>query len=288
MTPARSPLDTRPVAAVVTENPVSQTAYWTLATRCDDALGERPVAGDTFASRFMNDEARAVAALIGPLTRTNASLVVRHRLIDERLSAELARDPALPVVVIGCGFVSRPFRLSGGRWLEVDEPGLLDYKESRVPASEAANELVRLPIRFAEQSLEETLAPHATEDRAAVVLEGIVGYLRDDELRGFLSTLTRLFPRHVVYCDLLTRTFIARYSRKLVGHLRELGATFASSSDTPEAPFLEVGYRTADRVSIMLAAAEMGAKDAPPRWLVRRLPSMRAGYRLWTFDYSSG
>jgi methyltransferase (TIGR00027 family) len=276
------------VEAVATENPISQTAYWTLAMRYDDALGERPLVGDAFASRFMNDEARAVVARIGPLRRTNASLVVRHRLIDERLGAELARAPDLPVVLIGCGFDSRAFRLAGGRWVEVDEPGLLAYKESRLRASEAPNQLVRVPIRFAEESLEEVLGPHATGERAAVVLEGIVGYLRDDELRELLSTLTRLFPRHVLYCDLHTRTFLARYSPRLVRHIRELGATFASSSDTPEAPFYALGYRAVDRVSVMLAGSEVGAKDAAPGWLVRRLPSLRDGYCLWTFEYPGG
>ena len=277
------------MTAALTENPVSQTAYWTLAARVDDAESERPVVGDAFAARLMNDEARGVAERVGgPLRRTTLSLVVRHRLIDDRLAAELARDPALPVVVVGCGFDSRAFRLRGGRWVELDEPGLLSYKETRLPAAEAPNELVRVPIRFAEASLEETLAPHATDARAAVVLEGVVGYLRDDELHGTLSALTQLFPHHVLYCDLLTRAFVARYSRKLVRHIGELGATFGSSSDSPETAFEEHGYRAVDRASIMLAAGELGAKDAPPAWLVRVLPGMRDGYCLWTFEHPGG
>ena len=44
-------------------------------------------------------------------------------------------------------------------------------------------------------------------------------------------------------CDLQTRTFLARYGRKLARDLHESGATFGWSSDTPEAPFLERGYR---------------------------------------------
>ena len=43
------------------DNPVSLTAYWTMAIRADDAAHAAPIARDTFAERFMNDEARNVA-----------------------------------------------------------------------------------------------------------------------------------------------------------------------------------------------------------------------------------
>jgi len=276
------------MAMPATENPVSLTAYWTLAMRYEDAISDTPVAGDAFAQRFMNDEARAVAKQFGSLKKPGASLPVRHRLIDDRLSRELEREPRLRVAIIGCGFDSRAFRLRGGRWLEVDEPRLLQYKESRLPAKDASNDLVRVTVRFADGSLEEKLAPYATADRVAVVLEGIVAYLTDDETRQLLSTLQRLFSNHVLFCDLLTRTFIARYSRGLVRRVRELGAQFGTSTDAPEALFHELGYRTIDRVSIFRAANELGAKGTPPGWLLRLLPSMRDGYCVWTFEYKRG
>ena len=46
----------------VAANPVSATAYWTLAARHADATGPRPIANDTYAERFMDDTARTVAA----------------------------------------------------------------------------------------------------------------------------------------------------------------------------------------------------------------------------------
>jgi len=126
-------------------NPVSATAYWTLAARYADATGPRPIANDTYAERFMDDTARAVADRFRSLTRPAATFPVRHRIIDDLLRAELDRDPNLRVVVVGCGFDTRAFRLAGGRWLEFDEPELIVTKEARLPASEAPNELVRVP-----------------------------------------------------------------------------------------------------------------------------------------------
>jgi methyltransferase (TIGR00027 family) len=265
-------------------NPVSATAYWTLAARYADATGPRPIANDTYAERFMDDTARAVADRFRSLTRPAATFPVRHRVIDDLLRAELDRDPTLRVVVVGCGFDTRAFRLAGGRWLELDEPELIETKEDRLPAGEAPNELVRVPIRFGRESLEAALTPYASTDPAAIVLEGVLGYLPDNARRTLVVTLGRLFPRHVVLCDLLTRTFLARYGRGLVRFLRESDAEFAASSNHPEELFHERGYRTRAQVSIPERAVELGAAGVPPAFLVRILPGFRLGYCVWELE----
>jgi methyltransferase (TIGR00027 family) len=266
-------------------NPVSTTAYWTLAARYADATGAKPVANDTYAERFIDDTARAVAERFSPLKRAFASFPVRHRIVDDLLRAELERDPTMLVVLLGCGFDSRAFRLGAGRWLEVDEPELIAAKEARLPAGEAPNELVRVPIRFRHESLEAALTPYSSTGTVTIVLEGVLGYLPDNQRRSLLVTLGRLFPRHVVLCDLLTRTFLARYARDLVRFLREMDAEFSASSDHPEALFHELGYRTLARVSIPSRAAELGAEGAPPALLVRLLPGFRTGYCVWELQH---
>jgi methyltransferase (TIGR00027 family) len=266
-------------------NPVSITAYWTLAARYADATGPRPVANDTYAARFMDDDARAVAERFSALKRPVQSFPVRHRMIDDMLREELGRDRSARIIVIGCGFDTRAYRLDGGRWVELDEPELLAIKEARLPAAEAPRPLERVPIRFREESLEATLTPYATDEHVVIVLEGILGYLPDPDRQALLATLVRLFPHHAVVCDLLTRTFLARYARSLIRFLREIDAEFAASSDHPEALFHELGYRTAARVSVPERAAELGAEGALPRWLVRLLPGFRDGYCVWKLVY---
>jgi len=272
------------VAASAADNPVSTTAYWTLAARYEDASRERPVANDTFAERFMDDTARAVAQRFSALKRPFASFPVRHRVIDDLLRGILERDPTRRIVVLGCGFDTRSFRHDGGRWLEVDEPELLAIKDDRLPVAEAPNELVRVPIRFRTESLEATLTPHATTDPVAIVLEGILGYLPDTDRRVLVTALARLFPRQVLLCDLLTRTFLARYARSLVRFLRAMDAEFAASTDHPDALLHELGYETNTQISIPARSAELGAPGAPPAWLVPLLPGFRDGYCVWSFS----
>ena len=236
----------------------------------------------------MDDRARDITEQFSSLRKPNVSLPIRHRLIDDRLAAELARDPELRVVVIGCGFDTRAFRLPGGRWIEVDEPALIAKKDAALPVSESPNEVVRIPIRFGAESLEEKLAPDATAERTAVVLEGILNYLSDEQSRELLGVVTRFFPRHVVLCDMLGRKFIAIYARGLVKRLRHLGIEFSASSETPEPLFHAPGYRTASRTSIWEGANELGAAGAPPAWAMRVLPNLRDGYCVWSFEYERG
>ena len=218
-------------------NPVSTTAYWTLAARYADATGAKPVANDTYAERFMDDTARAVAERFSSLKGAFASVPVRHRIVDDLLRAELERDPTMLVVLLGCGFDSRAFRLGAGRWLEVDEPELIAAKEARLPAGEAPNELVRVPIRFRHESLEAALTPYSSTGTVTIVLEGVLGYLPDNQRRSLLVTLGRLFPRHVVLCDLLTRTFLARYARDLVRFLRRRSSRSSATARWRGSPF---------------------------------------------------
>ena len=262
-------------------NPVSTTAYWMLAARYADATGANPVASDTYAERFMDDTVRAAAERFSSLKQVFASVAVRHRIVDDLLRIELERSPTMRVILLGCGFDTRPFRLGGGRWLEIHEPDLIAAKEARLPASESPTELVRVPIRFRHESLEATLIPYASTEGAAIVLEGILGYLPDNERRALLDALGRLFPRHIVVCDLLTRAFLARYARGVVRSLREMDVQLTASSDHPEALFHELGYRTLAQISIPEMSAELGADGAPPAWLVRLLPGFRTGYCVW-------
>ena len=72
-------------------------------------------------------------------TPANGSNAARHAIIDEHLRRAIAEDPQATIVIIGAGFDTRAFRLRGGQWFEFDEPEILTYKESRLPAATAPN-----------------------------------------------------------------------------------------------------------------------------------------------------
>jgi methyltransferase (TIGR00027 family) len=265
-------------------HPVARTAFYCCTLRADDAAAAKPVCGDTFAARFVDDDVRRELAPLLSLRAPSAANVARHRLIDDLMRPRLAENPATRVILLGAGFDTRAFRLEGGRWWEVDDPQLLTLKEERLPASTARNPLVRVPVAFQTDDLAGRLAPLAGDDRALVVLEGVTMYLEDDALARVAGTVRSTFPRATLTADLMTPAFARTYSRALRRELTRLGATFGARRGHPRNIIASAGYTVRERHSIAGRAREAGTLKVPGVIFHTVLRGLRDGYAVWVFE----
>lgn len=211
----------------------------------------------------MNEQGMEIFSRFGSERGPNLSNVGRARCIDDLLRERLRREPHLRVVLIGCGFDSRAYRLAGGSWLELDEPQLIHYKNERLPATDAPNPLRRVAIDFETESLREKLQSLADPAPTVFVIEGVTMYLTAESLRATLATLRSLVPNHQVIADLMTHDFIDRYGRTIKGIIAELGAKMIPG-EHPALPFEQTGYRQIS--SREIAAAALGYRSLG--WLV--------------------
>jgi len=266
-------------------NPVSKTAWYCCGVRAQDAERERPFLGDHYAERFMDEEGEQVFACFAHMKFPNRSNVVRHLVIDEWLREALGRDPNQFVLLLGCGFDARAYRLGKGRWLEVDEAPVIALKDERLPVSECPAVLRRVPIDFASQSLADVLVPWRGERDPIVVVEGVLMYLDRARIDALLATLKSLWPRHRLIVDLMNRKFRERYAGPILEELSKLGTTFTWTVPDPGEPFRAAGYRELRRKSQVERACELGALRIP--WLLRRtlLRSLIDGYTCREFEY---
>ena len=264
-------------------NPISRTAYYTLAVRDADAGRSKPILGDTFAQRFMNDHAKALWEEFKSFTKANASNAARHAMIDEHLRRALAADPQATIVIIGAGFDTRAFRLRGGHWFEVDEPEILTYKESRLPAATAPNPLQRIAIDFARESLAEKLATIPAPSSVHIVIEGVLMYLTRQQRQALVETIAERFPHHTIYCDLMRKRFFDKYSRDVHEKIVGMGTTFTDLEDAPERLFTDNDYTTVDSASVPQRAVE-AANIGIPAFMVRYfMGTLRNGYVIAAF-----
>jgi len=263
--------------------PVSNTAFYCTGVRAVDARRAQPICGDQYAERFMDDRAWAIfepfRQFIGPLI-SNAS---RARIIDDLLRERLAANPHTLVVLIGAGFDSRAFRLTGGRWLEVDEPQVFAWKEPRLPAGDSPNALTRLPVDFATERLADRLAPFADAGSVVVVVEGVLMYLDEARIRELLQTLRATFPRGEILCDVMTPEFFERFSRDIHEKIRDLGASFTLPERPLEAIFAEEHYRQAQQISIGRHPAALKLMPFPMSLAVRLMKAFATGYTVRAF-----
>ena len=263
---------------------IAKTAYYCCGARAVDAARPRPLCGDTLAGRFMTAEANEIFARFKDLKGPNLFNVLRHRVIDDWLKERLRATPDLRIVLLGAGFDTRAFRLSGGRYVEIDQPGILAAKEAKLPASAAPNPLARVAIDFATESLAEKLAPWRGEHPVVVVMEGVPVYLRKAQFLQTLATLVSIFPRHVLMCDLMTATFVNQYCDWLKSWVEELGGHMGEAFDDPAAAVIASGYRERARISLGDRARELGALPMPGLLYRTVYRGLRDGYQVHRFE----
>lgn len=265
--------------------PVSRTAFYCCVIRADDAAHPDPICGDTFAARFVDDQIRRDLAPATRLRSPAVSNVARHRMVDDLVREAVALDPHRRVILIGAGLDTRAYRLGGGRYVEIDDPSLLAFKEQRLPASDAPNPIDRIPVLFQSESAEQYLSRLAGNDRALVILEGVSMYLTDDALGQLAEALKRHLPKATLICDLMSAVFARRFGGALRKAFTSLGATFGNQSAQPSEIFVRAGMTPVTHRSIPGYASQLGRLPIP-RWVLNTLlRELRDGYQLWVFRW---
>jgi len=224
----------------------------------EDARKKRSVCKDVFAERFMDERGRQIFEPFKSEKMPNISNIARCRLIDDYVKAELSKNDKLTIITIGSGFDTRPYRLTGGNWLELDEPRIISYKSDRLPVEECPNPLRRIPINFARESLTDKLENESTGEHTVFVVEGVFMYLESEAIEKTIMAIQSLFPRHVLYCDLMTRQFFTRFAQSVHLKLAASGGKFSERPDIPEAVFDQHDYVPIERIPMLKRAGELG------------------------------
>jgi methyltransferase (TIGR00027 family) len=248
-------------------NPISNTAYYCCGVRMEDAERTRSICNDRYARRFMNEHGLRVYEPFRSETLPNVSNIVRCRIIDEYVQRELDVHAGARVVTIGAGFDTRPYRLRGGEWYEIDEPQIIGYKDERLSVAESPNPLTRLALDFASGSLGERLRAVPADGRVIIVIEGVFMYLEPDAIAGTLRALSERFPRHILLCDTMNRAFFERFGGSVHAKIVAIGARFTERPVDPAAIFIEHGYAQSAEVPMFRRALELGVL-----WQRARIP----------------
>ncbi len=275
-------------------NPVSNTAFYCCGVRMDDARRKRPVCNDIHAHKFMDRRGLEIYQPFRTETMPNISNISRCRLIDDLVAAELAKSASVTVVTIGAGFDTRPYRLDGGTWIEIDEPQVIEYKNERLPVAECANALTRIPIDFARDSLLEKLSPIEASENVVIVIEGVFIYLDAPSIENTLRQVQQRFAQHLLLCDLMNRKFFDKFAQSVHAKLVASGGQFSARPEDPTEIFSQHNYRLTQAVPMFKRASELGVlwdEVKIPAILMRLLLNVfmqdLQGYAVHRFDFGS-
>lgn len=239
-------------------NQISNTAFYCCGIRMDDAKRKRSVCKDDYAVRFMDERGMNIYEPFRSEKMPNILNVTRCRIIDDYVLNELKNTNDATVITIGAGFDTRPYRIANGNWIELDEPQIISHKNKRLPIEECKNSLRRISIDFANETLSEKLEGVDKSSHAIIVIEGVFMYLEPRIIENTLKEIQKIFPKHVLFCDLMNKAFFNKFAKSAHSKIVSAGSAFTERPDNPEKIFIASDYQLVERVLMFKRAGELG------------------------------
>ena len=240
---------------------VSDTALWAAVYRARENERERPVFRDPLARKLAGTRGDEIAAQI-PFSEKNAwSWIARTYLFDRFIEARV-REGTDTVLNLGAGLDTRPYRAAlppSLRWIEVDLPGLLEYKKERLADEKPGCHLERIALDVADVTARRALFRRIGDQgrRVLVVTEGLMIYLTAAQAVELAEDLAvpQSFQDWVL--DLANPGLMRMLQKNIASQLRTGGAALQFAPAEGAAFFEPHGWQPTDVQGLMKTAARL-------------------------------
>jgi methyltransferase (TIGR00027 family) len=265
---------------------ISDTALWAAVYRARET--ERPDAlfHDPFARRLAGSRGQEIADHIGSQQRQEWAWVARTYVFDRFISQQLAQGVDM-VVNLAAGLDARPYRMdlpSTLKWIEVDLPELLSYKEEILKTDAPKCSLERIALDLsnvaARQELFDQLGRRAS--KVLVVTEGILIYLSAEEVSALAVDLRKSSSFQCWTIDLTSPGLLRILQRQLQSKLDQAGAKLKFGPKEGPLFFVPHGWKPIEVQGLLSAAARLNRLSFWMR-LLAKLPESKGeqGSRPW-------
>ena len=173
---------------------ISETAHLVAMYRALASESPTALFQDPFARLLAGSQGEMMVAVLGETQRGVNALAIRTQAIDQMLLQLLATEKVGIVLNLGAGLDTRPYRLPLPptlRWIEVDLPDILTYKEQKLQEFQAVCQLDRLKLDLTDLQLRHQLLNdiNATQQPVLVITEGLLAYLTEAQVAALAKDL---------------------------------------------------------------------------------------------------
>ncbi len=171
---------------------VSDTAVWVAMYRALES--ERPDAlfQDPLARRLAGPLGEKMLAEIPKARTMGWPMVVRTAVLDELVMRSVTEGGFDTVVNLAAGLDTRPYRLpipSSVRWIEVDLPGMVEYKRARLGDEKSVCSLEVISADLADRAERDAVLDRVGDGTALVITEGLLVYLEPSDVKELATAL---------------------------------------------------------------------------------------------------
>jgi methyltransferase (TIGR00027 family) len=266
---------------------ISDTALLAAVYRARETKRRDALFRDPFAGRLADERGEQIADSIPFSNRNTWAWVTRTYLYDQFIAEQLQQGVDM-VVNLAAGLDTRPYRMALPamlRWIEVDLPGILSYKEEILASEKPMCVLERVRLDLSDitgrRELFAQLGRRAA--KSLILTEGLITYFSTEQVRALAQDLAgpRAFQRWLV--DLVSPGLLRLLQKNMNPALVESGSSLKFGP--PEGPefFVPHGWKPVDVRSPLKTAARFKRLSFGMR-LLSLLPESngRQGSRPWS------
>jgi methyltransferase (TIGR00027 family) len=175
---------------------VSDTALWVAHFRALETQRPYPLFRDPLASTLVGTRGKKIAESMPMLKIMNWVMVLRTTAID-RLIQQALTEGVDAVVNLGAGMDTRPYRMTlppDLRWVEIDFPHSVDYKNEKLKGQTPVCRLERIALDLGNVPLRQEIFKRiASESKKILVIsEGLIPYLTNQAVISLSNDLHAL------------------------------------------------------------------------------------------------
>jgi methyltransferase (TIGR00027 family) len=239
---------------------ISDTARWVAIFRAEESDRPDAVFHDRFARRLAGERGQQIADAIEFSRRHSWSAVARTFLFDDFVAQHATHVDT--VVNLAAGLDTRPYRMglpASLKWIEVDLPEIVAYKEAMLADEKPACELQRISLDLSDREerchLFKDIDDHS--DQTLIVTEGLIAYLDTEEAGSLAQDLSRQssFGRWVF--DLMSPGLLVMAQEEIGSFLEEGKAPLRFAPEEGEDFFRRYGWTPVESRSNLQTAATL-------------------------------
>jgi methyltransferase (TIGR00027 family) len=240
---------------------ISDTARWVAAYRARETERPDAVFHDPYARRLAGERGEEIAKSMPYAGSTEWPFVARTYLYDQFVQSQVQKGVDM-VINLAAGLDARPYRMdlpSSLKWIEVDLPGILDYKEEILANEKPRCSLERVRLDLADVPGRQKLFAElgARSRNALIMTEGLLVYLSPEEVGALAVDLAEQESFKGWLADFGSPGLTEMIRKQMGQGLQASGSAFKFAP--PEGPpfFTRYGWKPADIRSLIKAAARL-------------------------------
>jgi methyltransferase (TIGR00027 family) len=241
---------------------ISDTARWVAVYRAQETERDDAVFRDPFARALAGERGEQIAAAL-PVGDSDAwPFVVRTYLFD-RFVTRLVNHGVELVVNLAAGLDTRPYRMAlppSLRWVEVDLPDILDYKEEVLGDARPVCALERVRLDLSNDDARRGLFARLgrSAGRIAILSEGLLLYLMPHEVASLARDLAGPASFHHWVVDLMSPGVLEILKERAGEAVSQAGAPFLFAPADGPPFFTPHGWTPAEVKSMLKTGAKLG------------------------------